>query len=242
MATYVIVHGGWGGGWEWTPVARQLRQSGHEVYTPTLTGLGERFHLGSGVGLADHIADVSAVFEFEALSDVVLCGHSYGGMVVTGVADRLPGSIRLLVYLDSFVPNDGQALRDLVPEEFRAAIREVGEEGGGDALPYVEEAWPPEGLIPEEVRSSYMARMRPHPLATMTDSIRLSASVESLPRAFVRCIGSGEAGAEEMMASFAERARGEGWLYRESPTPHDLHLFDPDGTAVILHDLATGST
>jgi pimeloyl-ACP methyl ester carboxylesterase len=237
----MIVHGGWGGGWEWTPVARKLRQLGHEVCTPTLTGLGERSHLGSGIRLADHIADVLAVFDFEALGNVVLCGHSYGGMVVTGVADRLPESIRLLVYLDSFVPEDGQAIRDLVPEEFREAIRDVAEDGGGDAFAYVEEVWPPEGLIPEQIRSGYIARMGPHPLSTMTEAIRLSGAVERLPRAFVRCTGSGDAGAEGMMAGFAERARAGGWPYRESPTPHDLHLFDPDGTAAILHDLVTES-
>jgi pimeloyl-ACP methyl ester carboxylesterase len=77
MATFVIVHGGWGGGWEWTPVARRLRERGHEVLTPTLTGLGDRAHLGSDVGLSDHIEDVLAVFRFEELGDVVLCGHSY---------------------------------------------------------------------------------------------------------------------------------------------------------------------
>ncbi len=118
MATFVIVHGAWGGGWEWTPVAGLLRQRGHDVFTPTLTGLGERTHLGRDIGLADHIADVMAVLEFEALRDVVLCGHSYGGMVVTGVADRVADCIRQLVYLDALVPTHGQAVLDLVPDEF----------------------------------------------------------------------------------------------------------------------------
>ncbi len=102
MATFVIVHGGWGGGWEWTRVARKLRERSHEVFTPTLTGLGERAHLGSRVALSDHIGDIVAVFRFEELREVVLCGQSYGGMVVTGVADRIPESIRLVAYLDAF--------------------------------------------------------------------------------------------------------------------------------------------
>jgi pimeloyl-ACP methyl ester carboxylesterase len=240
MATFVIVHGGWGGGWEWTPVARRLRADGHEVLTPTLTGLGERAHLGSDVGLSDHIDDVLAVFRFEELRDVVLCGQSYGGMVVTGVADRIPGAIRLLAYLDAFVPDDGQAVKDLVTGEFRDAVVQL-EEGGEGAFPYPEELWPPEGLLPEQTRSRYIARMLPHPLRTMTEPVRLSGKVEGLPRAFVRCTGGENAEPEEEVASFAARAQAEGWIYREMPTPHDLHLFDPDGTAAILHDLATVS-
>lgn len=143
MATFLIVHGGWGGGWEWTPVARLLRERGHEVFTPTLTGLGERAHLGADIALSDHIEDVAAVFRFEELRDVVLCGQSYGGMVVTGFADRIADSIRLLAYLDAFVPADGQALQDLVSSEFRNLIR-AAEEGGDGTLPYPQEVWPPE--------------------------------------------------------------------------------------------------
>lgn len=240
MATFVIVHGGWGGGWEWTPVGRMLRERGHEVFTPTLTGLGERAHLGSDIGLSDHIEDVIAVFRFEELRDVVLCGQSYGGMVVTGVADRIPESIRLLTYLDAFVPEDGQAISDLVGGEFRAPILQMSEEGA-ERFPYPEELWPPRGLLPERTRASYVARMVPHPLGTMTEQIRLSGAVHRVSRAFVRCTGGKKADPEENLAPFAARAREEGWLYRESATPHDLHLVDPEGTAAILHDLATSN-
>jgi pimeloyl-ACP methyl ester carboxylesterase len=241
MATFVIVHGGWGGGWEWTPVARLLRERGHEVFTPTLTGLGERAHVGSAIQLSDHIEDVLAVFQFEELRDVVLCGHSYGGMVVTGVADRIPDSIRLLAYLEAFVPEDGQAITDLVSREFRDVILQMAEEEGDGSVPYLEEVWPPEGLIPEQTRASYMARMRPQPAGTMTEPVRLSGAVERLRRAYVRCTGGEQVDAEEYFAPFAARARAAGWPYRESATPHDLHLFDPEGTAAILHDLATAA-
>jgi pimeloyl-ACP methyl ester carboxylesterase len=238
VATIVILHGGWGGGWEWTPVARRLRERGHEVFCPTLTGMGERAHLGSDVGLGDHIADVAAVFRFEELRDVVLCGHSYGGMVVTGVADQIPESIRLLVYLDAFVPRDGQALTDLASPGFRDLVLGVAEpREGGRVVPYPEMIWPPEGSLPEETRASYIARMLPHPLATMTEPIRLTGAVERLPRAFVRCTGGDHEDAAEDLAPFAARARAEGWPYRESPTPHDLHLADPEGTAGIVDDL-----
>jgi pimeloyl-ACP methyl ester carboxylesterase len=115
MATFVLVHGAWSGGHVWRPNARALRQAGHDVYTPTLTGVGERSHLlRAGIDLDTQIADVLNVIKYEQLSDIVLCGHSYGGMVVTGVADAVPERISSLVYLDAFVPENGQALSDLV--------------------------------------------------------------------------------------------------------------------------------
>jgi pimeloyl-ACP methyl ester carboxylesterase len=114
MANFVLVHGAWIGGWCWRPNAQALRKAGHEVFTPTLTGLGERSHLmNPSINLDTHIADIVNVIKHEELSDVVLVGHSYGGMVVTGVADALAEKIRSLVYLDAFVPESGQALVDL---------------------------------------------------------------------------------------------------------------------------------
>lgn len=238
MATFVIVHGGWGGGWEWTPVARNLRERGHDVFTPTLTGLGERAHLGSSIGLSDHIEDVLAVFTFEELRDVVLCGHSSGGMVVTGVADRVPDLIRLLIYLDAFVPNDGQTLQDLVPKEFGDSLLQAAEERGDGRMPIPSELLPPEGVIPDEVRTRYITRTRPHPAATLTEPICLSGAVTGLPRAFVRC--SDELDPDnDLLGPFADRAQAEGWLYRELGTAHDLQLLDPEGTAAVLDELAT---
>ena len=108
MATFVIVHGAWGGGFSWARIRRMLAAEGHEVFTPTLTGLGERAHLASpDVDLATHIQDVVAVIETEDLRDVILLGHSYGGMVVTGAADRVADRLAHLAYLDAFAPLDG---------------------------------------------------------------------------------------------------------------------------------------
>ena len=111
----MIVHGGWGGGWEWTAVARVLRKKGHDVFTPTLTGMGERAHLGGpGVGLATHVEDVVAVLELEDLHDVVLCGHSYGGMPVSGAADLAVERIALIIYIDALMVKvrDGNQVRN----------------------------------------------------------------------------------------------------------------------------------
>lgn len=235
-ATFVIVHGGWGGGWEWTPIARELRERGHEVFTPTLTGLGERAHLGGErVGLSTHIQDVLAVLAFEELEDVVLCGHSYSGMVVTGVADRAPERIRLLVYLDSFAPRDGQALTDLLPAEF---VRELLGSADSGKIRVPADLLPPEGVIAEDVRERYMARLRPHPVDTMTEAIQLSGAVERLPRALVRCTADPE---KHFYEGTARRAHEEGWSYREIETGHDLQLLAPQETVSVLDDLASAA-
>src|SRR6204780_3652494 len=112
--TFVLVHGAWHGGWCWQRVADWLRHGGHAVFTPTLTGLGERSHLlRAGIDLTTHVTDVVNVIKWEELSDVVLCGHSYGGMVISGVADQMAAAIRSIVFLDAFVPKNGEAAQDL---------------------------------------------------------------------------------------------------------------------------------
>jgi pimeloyl-ACP methyl ester carboxylesterase len=235
MATFVIVHGGWGGGHEWAEVARKLRARGHEVFTPTLTGLGERAHLGSGeTSLSDHIQDVLAVLEYEDLHGVLLCGHSYGGMVVSGVADRAPERIRLLIHLDSLVPKDGEALSDLIPADLAGALAGVAQERSDGLAPLPEMLLPAEGVLPEEKRRWYIDRLNPQSSATFTEAVRLSGAIDRLPRAFVRCTGV----EVPFLEPFVARAKAEGWLYREIETEHDLQLFDPDGTAELLDELA----
>ena len=116
MATYVLVHGGGHGGWCYAKVARLLGAAGHDVATPTFTGLGERSHLlHPGIDLDHHIRDVVAVLHYDDLRDVNLVGHSYGGMVITGVADRAPDRVGRLVYLDAATPVNGQSLVDICP-------------------------------------------------------------------------------------------------------------------------------
>src|SRR5687768_10046835 len=117
MATFILVHGAWHGSWCWKRVRKRLQNQGHEVFTPTLTGVADRSHLLSGlVNLETHILDVVNLIGWEELSDIVLCGHSYGGSVITGVADRIPEQIRALVYLDAFVPENGENLDQYIPE------------------------------------------------------------------------------------------------------------------------------
>jgi len=131
MTTFVLVHGAWYGGWCYKRVARLLRQAGHEVYTPTLTGLGERAHLISrSIDLDMHVQDIVSVIRCEELSDVVLCGHSYGGLVITGVAEQIAAKIRSLVYLDAFVPANGKCLFDYSPAERSRQMRDDAAQNG----------------------------------------------------------------------------------------------------------------
>ena len=131
MTTFVLIHGAWHGGWCYKRVARLLRQAGHEVYTPTLTGLGERAHLMSrSIDLSTHIQDIVGVIRCEELSDVVLCGHSYGGMVIAGVAEQIADRICSLVYLDAFVPENGKSLFDYLPAEQSAGMRADASQNG----------------------------------------------------------------------------------------------------------------
>ena len=141
-------------------MALALRVQGHIVFTPTLTGMGERGHLGPDVRLATHVEDVVATLEFEDLDKVILCGASYGGMPVTGAADRAPDRIRLIVYVDALVPADGQSALDLLPEGFGDIVRAAADDQryGWAATPPA--LLPPEGLIPDKDRGRYVARLR----------------------------------------------------------------------------------
>jgi len=241
IASFVIVHGGWGGGWEWTEVARSLRERGHDVFTPTLTGMGERAHLGHPeVGLSTHVEDVVAVLELEDLHKVVLCGHSYGGMPVTGAADRVIDRIGFVIYIDALVPRHGQSAFDLLPELFRQRAQASADaQGDGWRVPIPASLLPPAGWITDEERARYVARLRDQPLATFAEPLHITGAIDSVGRAFVRCTGD-ELGHDlggDPIEPAAARARREGWLYRELVAPHDPQLTDPVGTATALHEL-----
>ena len=194
MATFVIVHGAWSGGHAWRWLRPLLRAAGHEVFTPALTGLGERSHLASAqIDLEAHVRDVVGVLEYEDLLQVVLVGHSYGGMVITGVADRVPERLAQLVYLDAEVPLDGQGEFDLLAPEERAGYQESARsKGQGWRIP------PP---VPEPLPAELdpnlrwaMSRMVPQPLATFTQPLRLTNPAgPGVPRTYVLCTEGKEA-------------------------------------------------
>jgi pimeloyl-ACP methyl ester carboxylesterase len=188
MATFVIVHGAWSGGHAWRWLRPLLRTAGHEVFTPALTGLGERSHLASAqVDLDTHIRDVLGVLEFEDLDQVVLVGHSYGGVVITGVADRMPQRVAQLVYLDAEVPADGQCEFDLLAPEERAGYQQAAAaRGQGWQIPPPVPDPLPEGL---DARLRWaMSRMVSQPITTFTQPLRLAdRSGAGVARTYIRC-------------------------------------------------------
>lgn len=163
MANFVLVHGGWQGGWSYRRVARLLRQAGHEVYTPTLTGLGERSHLAEmPINLDTHITDIVNTILWEDLSDVVLVGHSYGGMVITGVADQISERISALVYLDALVPEAGDTLFTLRPEFMEPFVTRVATNEGLMVPPFPASAY--DTSLPEDW-AWIDEKTTPHPFA-----------------------------------------------------------------------------
>jgi pimeloyl-ACP methyl ester carboxylesterase len=236
MATFVLVHGAWGGAWSWNKlVAPRLRQAGHAVHAVTLTGLGERAHLATPeVDLDTHIQDVVNVLFYEDLRDVLLVGHSYGGMVITGVADRCPERLSQLVYLDAAVPADGQALADQFgPERRRELSERAAREGDGWRLP----PGPMQGDDPPEILAWAAPRRQAQPLKTFTQPLRLTHGETTLPRAYVYC-AAGKA-PDSPQAQRAERLKADPrWRFFALETGHNLHYSAPDETVAILNELA----
>lgn len=235
MSTFVLVHGAWHGGWCWDRVAPLLRDAGHEVHAPTLTGLSERAHLLSPlVGLETHVEDVVRLVDILGLRDVVLVGHSYAGQVVTAVADRRPAAIVRRVYLDAFVGHDGEAARDLLPEAVEQHwASSAAEHGFGWLVPVrklsvlgVTEQADVEWLSP---------RLTPHPWKTYTDPLRLTGAVDGVPAAFVECVGW-----MRVFRTQGERARARGWPVYELNTGHEAMVTAPEALADVLISLASG--
>jgi pimeloyl-ACP methyl ester carboxylesterase len=234
MATFVLVHGAWHGGWSWRLVADRLAAAGHRVLTPTLTGLGERSHLLSRqVGLATHVADVTAVLRFEDLHDVVLVGHSYAGMVITGVAARDPGRIARLVYYDAFLPDDGQCALDLLPPHISQHFTASAErEGDGWLIP--ERPLTALGVRDATAIAWLGPRLVPQPLATYTEPLQAAPSVRELPGSFILCTGWAT-----VFSPCAEKARALGWPVHTIDADHEALATTPDLlTGALLETVA----
>jgi pimeloyl-ACP methyl ester carboxylesterase len=234
MATFVVAHGAWSAGWAWKKMRPRLRDRGHELYTPTYTGLGERAHLASrDVTLQTHIADVLGTLEFEDLRDVVLVGHSYGGMVATGVADRARTRLRHLVYLDAFVPRDGQSLLDLVPADVRERMHEGARTAGA--------GWRvPPNPVPPDTSEADLAWIMPRrvlqPLRTFEEPLRLTGTSTGMPRTYIYCTRSAPG---DLFRQFADRARAEpGWQCLELDASHSPNVTAPAALAAMLDKLA----
>ena len=230
MPTFVLVHGGWHGSWCWKRVRAQLARARNDVFTPTLTGLGERSHLLSqSVSLQTHIDDVGNLILWEELTDVVLCGHSYAGLVITGVAEIMPERIRSLIYLDAFLPEPGQSLFDTLPAEAAAFQRSLARDHGSGWLV------PPGSAeffgVNERDRETVDRLCTPQPITTFEQPLEYSNRALSIADTrFIHATGWGNS----PFSSAAESARRRGWPVIEVKSGHDVMLDKPDELTALL--------
>jgi pimeloyl-ACP methyl ester carboxylesterase len=239
VATFVLVPGGWCGGWIWKKLSPLLRAAGHDVYTPTPTGLGERAHLSRpDVDLDTHIFDAVNVLVFEDLRDVTLLGWSYGGMVITGVADRAAERIAQLIYFDAVVPVNGQSEYDADPNVAgRHAAKRAAEAAGTPGFQAVPVDYLRDRVSDEADLAWLLTKMVPHPLATFAQPIELvNPAAEVIPRTFVFCTEGKEPGFQTIQT--AKRLQADpGWRYREIAANHMAPVTNPRETSRLLLSL-----
>ena len=235
MYRFVIVHGAWHAGKHLEPTAKCLRNAGHETYTPTLLGNGPDDK--RDVTLAAVVDALVADLERRDLRDIVLVGHSYGGMVVTGAADRIPSRIRRLVYWNAFVPNDGEAQRDMLPPQYTALFDSLVEEDGGLMLPY--SIWRDAFMndASAELAAAAYASLNRHPARTMSDPIRLKTQPAeiALPKSYINC--SDDTALPHSLPWHPRLSEKLG-LFRlvQTPGSHELCFSDPARLARAIED------
>lgn len=236
MATYVLVHGAWHGGWCWRRVTDILRAMGHRVFEPTLSGVGSRAHEATpAIGLSTHVADVAGLFAMEELRDAILVGHSYGGMVITGAAEFVEDRVKALVYLDAFVPKNSESLMMLVgPERGMGMAKGAMEHGEGWRVP----APPPAyfGVKKQDDIDWITRRCTSQALLTFMQPVVTSGAAERVKRkVYIRAEGH----PGPTFAPFGAMAQSTpGWDYHALACGHETMIEMPAETAAILLDLA----
>lgn len=237
MATFVLVPGAGHGGWCWDFVSRRLQAAGHLVHAPTLTGVGEKLHLGSNsVTLDTHIEDILSLLWDNDLTDVILIGHSYAGMVITGVADGAPSRIASLVYLDAALPRDGEALIDISPglARFSDAHEVNGVRLG--LWPSVDLVHKLFGIDDPNLAQWALARLTPHPWATFETKLHLAsgATIKGIQRVIINCESTLAVRPHAMQHRWLE-----GDIVKQVNAPHDLMITDPDLVTTMLLEIAS---
>ena len=233
MATFVLVHGAWHGAWCWQRVARLLRSGGHDVFTPTLTGVGERSHLFSpSINLDTHILDVVNEMKWQELRDVVLVGHSYGGMVISGVAEKMEKAIASLVMLDAFMPEDGQCVLDIYPPDMREPVLAAVRSGATSLPPRAAALF----KVNERDRAWVDAQCTPQPIRCFLQKLTLTGARERIAKkAYIRAVVYPSPYFDAGLAS--ARAKKD-WRLYELPCGHDVMLDMPEKLIQILQEAA----
>jgi pimeloyl-ACP methyl ester carboxylesterase len=229
-ATFLVCHGAWSAGWAWKKMHPLMAAAGHRLVTPSYTGLGEREHLANpSIDLETHIQDILNVIKYEDLRDIVLIGHSYGGMVATGVADRARDRITQLIYLDAFVPDDGQSLLDL-NQPARQRMEELAKTGDGRVPP---NPTPPD--TPPADLEWLTERRVDMPIKCFLTPLKLRGGELTLPRSYIYATRIAPA---DTFGQFAERAKREaGWRYHEIDASHSPHVTAPETLMALLQEI-----
>jgi len=234
--TFLVCHGAWSAGWAWKKMHPLMSKAGHRLITPTYTGLGERAHLAHpAIDLETHIGDMLNVIKYEDLSDIVLIGHSYGGMVATGVADRAREKVRQLIYIDAFVPRDGQSLLDL-NEVARARMQEAAKAGDGWRVP--PNPTPPD-TSPEDV--AWLSERRVHmPIKCFETKLKLHGGALTLPRSYIYATRITPA---DTFGPFAKQSKADSaWRYFEIDASHSPNVTAPEALIGLLDKIAAEAT
>ena len=245
MPTFLLIHGAWHGGWCWWKTAPLLRDAGHTVYAPSLTGLGDRQHLArlippAVLNLDLHVQDMVQLLDANNLSDVILVGHAYAGMVITGVAELRPERISTLVYVNGVAPSDGEAMIDQLAAvrgpEFVARIQQHIKDGEPfmaepTTSAEIDRRW---GISDADDQAFVLPRLAPQPTLTFSQPVRTgNPQAAALRREFILCSESG-------FESVAQRAAANGWGVHHIDTGHDPMITTPSELAGILLDIASG--
>jgi len=232
MATFVLVHGAWRGAWCWQRVAPMLRRAGHDVFAPTLTGLCERSHLLTpAIDVDTHILDVVNEMKWNELEGVVLVGHSYGGMVISGVAEKMETAIASFVMLDAFMPEDGQSVIDIWPAPMREGLLASVRERATTVPPRAAALF----NVNEKDRAWVDAQCTPQPIKTFLQKLTLTGARERIgKKAYIRAAAYANPYFDAGLAS----ARAKKWRTYEVPCGHDVMLDMPDRLAEILLEAA----
>ncbi len=231
MSVFVLVHGAWHGGWCWRAVKELLEAKGHQVYTPTLTGLGRRADLMSrGITMDRMVGDVADMLRHGDLSDVVLVGHSFGGPVITGAADRESSRIRNLIYLDAAILEDGESMFDMIPQDIVTERRKLAiETSGGVSLPVPDTSI--FGIMDEGQSEFVKRRLTPHPISTYETPLNLCGKPGDVaPCSYIVCTNP----MYKPLAQARERAKSYDWPLYELATGHDAMISAPQDTAGLL--------
>jgi pimeloyl-ACP methyl ester carboxylesterase len=233
MSNFVLVHGAWHGGWCWQRVVERLKARGHRVYAPTMTGMAERAsEMSRDINLDTHVADIVGLIEREDLRDVVLVGHSYGGWVISAAAEKVGPRLASIVYLDAFVPEDGQRGMDLTPPELQAQIKKLVAEGAV-SRPSPSAEW--FGVNPAD-RAWVDSMTTPQPLAIALQPIKLTGARDRVKKkSYIRATATANPAFDKHRAALA--AKG-GWQIYDVPCGHDVMIDMPDRLVEILEQEA----